>query len=112
VNQDAIAALDVSQWSEGASVHDDLTRTMDMHAKSQPLAEWFERNEDDLKKRWQAHGLSLDFSLVQKIKLGSIALAKHAMRLALTPSERYLAKKSELLKVSEDRARYAYDCMH
>jgi hypothetical protein len=34
------------------------------HLCVQPLVEWFERNKDDLSKKWRAFGLVFDFDII------------------------------------------------
>ncbi len=103
-----LASMRPQHWTPMASVNDELQRTMEKLNKAQPLVEWFERNKDELALRWRVFNLALDLSILDKIKVASVALAKHSMAVALAPSEQYQSKQQELSKDAEERRKLAF----
>jgi hypothetical protein len=82
-------ALDVAAAASLSSESEELKRCMQMFNKTQALVEWFERNQEDLGKRWLVFGLVFDFAAVADLKAACVSLSKHAMLVALSPVTKY-----------------------
>ena len=91
----ALQALDVSSRVMHPSVHDELQHWMETLGETISLVDWFRIHEKELQARWCSLGLSLDLDVVGRIKEAAVDVAKHAMRVALTPSDRFRAQMEQ-----------------